>query len=512
MAAAEVVGDSVLDSSSPSCTRGAYFLSEEEELRARKRARKNGPPALRLVDAELSGSLKLRQAQQAVMHLAGEEHCLPWMSLQHRFNIDAICVVLLSCVEPSQVQGSCGFLRRQCFTPFSTIAQAHPPQRFGFLYELLYRAFPRYRGPNGLVDDEPAANSSPSGPEAYLLTTHQCQQHGFPCPEENPQYLCTRPRPNGQACPPEQAVLAVDCEMCRTAVGHELARVTVVNSSLQVVYDRLVKPRHPIEDYCTQFSGITRDSLANVETRLEDVQHDILNLVFADTILVGHSLQNDLHVLRLIHHRVVDTAFLFPHPKGPPHQPALRLLAHRLLRRSIQGFTGKAQPAAGASHSSAEDATACLELLQLKLKHGPAFGAEGRKQHILTACANDRGWHVSWLSRRETARRFVAPPPCEVTAVESDEAAVCAAATAVKGTRKMVWLCLQDNARDQGPDAAYPLHDVDRHIEQLHASAASRTAFLVLSGQGVRHPQDLPPDDPKRTEGCKGFLWAFVKP
>jgi RNA exonuclease 1 len=35
-------------------------------------------------------------------------------------------------------------------------------------------------------------------------------------------------------------------------------------------------------------------------------------------------LENDLKSLRLIHRKVIDTAVLFPHPKGPPFRRALK--------------------------------------------------------------------------------------------------------------------------------------------------------------------------------------------
>ena len=45
-------------------------------------------------------------------------------------------------------------------------------------------------------------------------------------------------------------------------------------------------------------------------------QERFLGLVSAETLLVGHALENDLRVLRVLHGRVVDTAILYPHPKA----------------------------------------------------------------------------------------------------------------------------------------------------------------------------------------------------
>ncbi|KAJ1217855.1 hypothetical protein NDU88_005442 [Pleurodeles waltl] len=131
-------------------------------------------------------------------------------------------------------------------------------------------------------------------------------------------------------------VFSVDCEMCYTSQGLNLTRVTVVDSTLQVIYDTFVKPHNEVIDYNTRFSGVTEDDLKNVTTTIRDVQAIMLNLISSDTILIGHSLENDLFALKLIHDSVIDTSIVFPHRLGLPHKRALRNLMADYLRRIIQ--------------------------------------------------------------------------------------------------------------------------------------------------------------------------------
>ncbi|XP_072533315.1 uncharacterized protein [Salminus brasiliensis] len=155
-------------------------------------------------------------------------------------------------------------------------------------------------------------------------------------------------------------IYAVDTVMCYTTQGLELVRVTVVNSSLQVIYDTFVQPNNEVIDYNTRFSGVSEDDVKGSSSSLRDVQAVLLSFISADTILVGHGLENDLCALKLLHSTVVDTSMVFPHRLGPPHKRELNSLTAEYLRRIIQ------ESADG--HDSREDAVACMELMLWKVK------------------------------------------------------------------------------------------------------------------------------------------------
>lgn len=108
------------------------------------------------------------------------------------------------------------------------------------------------------------------------------------------------------------------------------------------------------------------------------IQEDFLQVVHKETILVGHSLENDLLALKITHDLVIDTAVLYKHSRGGTYKIALRVLTRKFLSREIQDSEN--------GHDSIEDARATMELALLKIRHGKFLSS----LHIL--------WHAQSMT------------------------------------------------------------------------------------------------------------------
>ncbi|XP_035229964.1 RNA exonuclease 1 homolog [Stegodyphus dumicola] len=93
-----------------------------------------------------------------------------------------------------------------------------------------------------------------------------------------------------------EGLYALDCEMCYTTRGLEVAKIGIVGMDGLTVYESFVLPEHPILDYNTVYSGITANDLRGVSTTLADVETFLLKLLNKNSILVGHGLENDLKI------------------------------------------------------------------------------------------------------------------------------------------------------------------------------------------------------------------------
>lgn len=134
-------------------------------------------------------------------------------------------------------------------------------------------------------------------------------------------------------------VIAIDCEMVGIDSGKDnmLARVSLVNTHGNCIYDKYVLPSEPVVDYRTNVSGIRPKDLHNGEP-FETVQKEVAEIL-RGRILVGHALKNDLKVLFLSHPRwsVRDTSRYKPFRKFTNGRtPSLRKLAEDVLGVKIQ--------------------------------------------------------------------------------------------------------------------------------------------------------------------------------
>ncbi|XP_073327192.1 RNA exonuclease 5-like [Pagrus major] len=199
------------------------------------------------------------------------------------------------------------------------------------------------------------------GLTAYVLSQEEMIKKNYPV-KGMPgfeEFMCTNSADCVTDCSP---LYGLDCEMCLTEKGNELARVSLVDSDGTCVMDELVKPHNRIFDYLTRFSGITAAMLRPVTTTLRDIQVKLRMLLPSDAVLVGHSINNDLLALKLIHPHVIDTSLLYRREFGQRFK--LKVLAETVLKRQIQTEERM-------GHNPTEDAVAALELAQYFIKTGP---------------------------------------------------------------------------------------------------------------------------------------------
>ncbi|OHT13953.1 exonuclease family protein [Tritrichomonas foetus] len=168
-------------------------------------------------------------------------------------------------------------------------------------------------------------------------------------------------------------VLAIDCEMISTTVGEEVARLSGVNQEGEMVIDEYFKPLGDVLDYRTHVSGITEEKVKDRELTSEQCLDVLQKIADKHTILIGHSLENDVRVLKLIHERVIDTALLYNMDAKYPNKPPLAKIYAKYIKKDFR--TEKNTE----GHDSVEDARACLELAKYAMEK-PVSEVEGEPE------------------------------------------------------------------------------------------------------------------------------------
>eukprot|EP00923_Selenidium_pygospionis_P022299 GHVN01038570.1.p1 GENE.GHVN01038570.1~~GHVN01038570.1.p1 ORF type:complete len:286 (+),score=65.21 GHVN01038570.1:430-1287(+) len=136
-------------------------------------------------------------------------------------------------------------------------------------------------------------------------------------------------------------LIAIDCEMVVTIEDeYEVARVSCVDARNRVLIDEMVRPTNKVIDYKTEFSGVSEKSLEGVTTTLSDIQKKLKLIIKPTSVIVGHSVDNDLRCLKIVHGRVIDTSLIYPHQRAF-FKHSLQYLANGHLDASFRGKSDK---------------------------------------------------------------------------------------------------------------------------------------------------------------------------
>jgi len=201
--------------------------------------------------------------------------------------------------------------------------------------------------------------------------------------------------PHPEAGQNKHKAVVLDCEMGGTHFNRsELILVTAVDFfTAEVLINNYVMPSVQILDWRTEYSGVTenhiREAIAEGECidGWKEARSLLCTFIDTDTILLGHSLNNDLDQLRLIHFRVVDSSLTIPRLLNQKH--SVKALCAELLGATVQrgGKHG---------HDCLEDTLAARELVVWCLRNPDAFIARQKQSNVEKAAFEEQ-----ILQRRE---------------------------------------------------------------------------------------------------------------
>ncbi|XP_067143366.1 RNA exonuclease 5 [Centruroides vittatus] len=318
---------------------------------------------------------------------------------------------------------------------------------------------------------------------SLLLSPTQMIMEQYPLPFDNSfkDYCFTKVKYK-DVCP-TSPLYALDCEMVMTAENKlEVARISIVDENLKVIYDTYVLPSAPIRDYLTKFSGITKSTLENVKITLKDVQQNIQELLPPDAILCGQSLNYDFHALKIIHPYVIDTSVIYNLSGARWKKTSLKNLSRKFLGEEIQCSEN--------GHSPIEDSKTTMKLVLLKLKHGLEFGDAvlssklNKPSHAFSnpcnpivpkngsKCVIGNDLILNWFLRQQI----------QVVRLMKTETN--------KQTRKLMrkemtqhyfTVCLLNVKRDVATDFVSCLEDIDKTINKIYKECAENALFVVAT-------------------------------
>ncbi|XP_078612894.1 uncharacterized protein LOC144882762 [Branchiostoma floridae x Branchiostoma japonicum] len=487
---------------------GVQISDEAKHKKIKEKNKKMTSPqethaVLHLTLNNLEGEFGLPQVQQLLLHaFLGKRRSATWCQVQNFNRLQKVIVIMLNGVSEGHLarhpeclaQLAAMFPNKK--VPLSMkVADSRPREVMRSLLRVpVSKTAQKKLGKdleNGDVDpnlvecstncSKHTGEESVVGRTRYLLTQEQLRTNRFPLatdtalPEDFVSFQCCTPTDSSP-------MFAIDCEMCETEAGKELTRVSVVSEDLKTVYNSFVKPRRPVKDYMTQFSGVSAADLQDVTTRLEHVQETLQELLPEDAILVGHSLENDLQALKVVHPHIIDTSLLFNHATWR-FKPKLRTLTSKLLGKEIQTGTD--------GHDSVEDAVAAMQLVQLKIANGPGFILDNGGSNSIS---NTESYFRVLAREKKTATMvdqatFLKPflgNPVHCVPVVSDREALTKAQNEIR-SKHFVWVqfhswhTMSNSSMCEHAVLAETLARVVTRVRELYDTCPENTLFVLLT-------------------------------
>jgi RNA exonuclease 4 len=158
--------------------------------------------------------------------------------------------------------------------------------------------------------------------------------------------------------------LAMDCEMVGIGPNGKqsaLARVSIVDWDLKVIFDTYVQVMDRVTDYRTHVSGIRKKHLKGPNAMNCRKCRETVAALLQDKVIVGHGLENDFDALNLIHpnDQIRDTSLYRPLQRFDSGK-----WRSKKLRELVQYYLGVDDFQQG-EHDSIHDARAVMELYHI---------------------------------------------------------------------------------------------------------------------------------------------------
>ncbi|UJR24848.1 hypothetical protein I4U23_006217 [Adineta vaga] len=202
-----------------------------------------------------------------------------------------------------------------------------------------------------------------------VLNLKQLLSGNYPCEIYNPYKKFKRIKSSYKPITSKSQILALDVETFEDISNRQIPYwISIVDENLNCVYQVLIKPNN---DQNSAEYQLRRQQVLSIvpdihERSLKEVRKDMRNLFDDDTILAGHSIENDLKYLQFYYPYIIDTSIIF------------NVSGTRFQKTSLQKlyaiFFGRLIQKTRLEHDPTEDARATMELIQLKLCNNINFG------------------------------------------------------------------------------------------------------------------------------------------